>query len=94
MELCVEPANVRATERLRPLWSERVKLDVGRSWRTRKGAQEARGRQQADPGDTSVESGEASDERLRVFEAETEVQERDRSRTFYECSERSPPPYP
>jgi hypothetical protein len=55
---------------------------VGRSWWTRKGALEARGRQQADHGLTSVSPGAASKERLRVFEAETEVQERDRSRAF------------
>jgi hypothetical protein len=56
------------------------RLDVGRSWRTRKGAQKARGRQRAKPKRTSVSEGEVSKGRLRVFEAETEVQERDRSR--------------
>jgi hypothetical protein len=56
--------------------------DVGRSWRTRKGALKARGRQRADPWHISVYRGAVSKERLRVFEAETEVQERDRSRAF------------
>jgi hypothetical protein len=61
MEACVESAS--ASERRkgfgRTVVSEAT-LDVGRSWRTRKGALEARGRQRAEPGATSVEPGEAS----------------------------------